>query len=62
MIVLFIVITVAVFLGVMFARSTDPQTFQRAVLKTRKGIGDTIVYATFALFILYLITEASGIK
>jgi hypothetical protein len=50
---LLIIITVGVFLGITLARghANNPEVS----IRIRRGIGNTIVYVTFALLALYLI-------
>lgn len=50
---LFVIITLAVFAGITLARghANNPEMS----IRIRRGIGDTIVYITFALLALYLI-------
>lgn len=51
---LFVVITVAVFAGITLARghANNPEISVRI----RRGIGNTIVYVTFALFALFALS------
>lgn len=56
MILLFVIITVAVFLGITLARghANNPEISVRV----RRGIGNTIVYVTFGLFAMHFVMKA----